>query len=523
MEWRRPQDIPIEIVRQIREAEAPHVMIVANQALLAGPDAGGQLDIECYPATPEGVCSAIDRARGVAADAGDREVIILAIGLTGGRLQQAVQAAGAAGGLIVIRSVATAEASSSCPPCGGELASMEHYAWGCRALARASRVAPLGRPWIRSARQVAFTQLLMGDFRPVSGARTTEAPLWRLTWDPRADDQGLLCVAHSGNLDDEIVPVLQGAEHAASVHGTCLAWHTRHVRRGGNRDPAHGRGLPIAVHTIGFQGPGILQRDLLAEVRCALERIADSARSAASHSGHVSGPAPAMCVVWRTSELEQAVHIPLRATDVHEALESMSATAALAGGRAVPTPTGVAILDLPAALAAAVVPRFEERNLHHARRVVATRTGRPGERDLRLNEPSMGSDLAWLVRTHGQMYPEDVAEAIRRVLGEMPTAHDVQALHPDTNEYEAMVQVGVPAHLGRTFRLGIAAEGLLVVGGNRCEVFEFTSTMPAHSRRTPGPSRQARVFHETVTQEGCYGGQLTCNRLYIHSNHLQHL
>ena len=89
----------------------------------------------------------------------------------------------------------------------------------------------------------------------------------------------------------------------------------------------------------------------------------------------------------------------------------------------------------------------------------------------RLVSPAQGHDLLWLVATRGQIPAERVAEEVSLQIGQTTYATEVEALHPDYETYEPMVQLRVPEGCSDAMQ-GLASR--FSVGRACCRVFPLS-------------------------------------------------
>ena len=168
---------------------------------------------------------------------------------------------------------------------------------------------------------------------------------------------------------------------------------------------------------------------IIAALRSDLAQIHNSARIG-QDVDHVQALVDNMhlfdqwCVSWNSEELRQAVHVPLAANEVYNAIGNTQRIAGLVGAQVVPIETGLAILGLPPTTADAVL-RYcarEGSRLHQPRTLQTYDTHLATSADIRLSAPAAGHDLTWMVATGGQIHPSEVARALFWILGEQPTA-----------------------------------------------------------------------------------------------------
>ena len=213
--------------------------------------------------------------------------------------------------------------------------------------------------------------------------------------------------------------------------------------------------------------------------------------------GHNAGE---WCIAWSQEEMDHAIHVPMPRHLAYTALLGIQPIAMRFGAKAVPVETGVAIIGCAPAVAEAVLQGCaqQETGIHVPRRILTYPTHREHEVDIRLSSPSAGHDLTWMIATGGQVHPSTVANALRDVLGEYPTAEAVCGLNPHTREFEQMIQVTVPAHLRQRMLMGPGAEGRIFVEGRSHRVYPFTEVRQQGRHRAGDDTRAAGLLGEAL-------------------------
>ncbi len=515
--WAGGSALHTRFARAIIDHVSPGAVLAPSPAdFLADPDLS-DLHLPCFPAEPEGYGQALAAARHFAAeDTGlDELPLVLMVHARGGQLQAILSRAAQmdiSAHVVLLGSVQ----ADPCTRDGWQLAALVHKLWGHRAVNALSHVAPVGQPIrsrLRGARQ--FFLAVATTLRPC----TIDPPLTRLSLCPAAPHTvGPLTVMAQASRRDDFDVELARATH------TCLAAGTRLLVFPRSCWPSLEPGMqdedvqPLTIYIIRWAGTCPAQAGV---VRTALQALKDFASLEATPTHWITAVS--------ASDLPGAILYPVSAAAMCTVAARWQKTAAQLGGRAVATPAGLGLLNVPPAVAQVCLEAVPHRDPALAAPMrltghVASTSGDPPQPhhssdtspsprsplhlDFTLTPPTAGHDLLWLVATGGQHTAHSVARAATDGLGATVAAAEENAWNPLSRAFEQMVLLTIPGHTRDAMERGPGAQRTLLVDGHALPLLPFTHFAPLPAPRSPRVDTPAENLRSSILRGSASGAHL---------------